>query len=324
MDKVLKYTGKALEEPYVPNPNEKPELNIYLPSAELVEAVNLAIMLKRPLLLTGDPGCGKTRLAEAVAYEFYGPDYKKHFFRWDIKSSSKAKDGLYRMDSMRRLQDAQLKELKNIKEYISFGELAQAIRQSTAEAPAILLIDEVDKAEVDFPNDLLLELDKNEFVIDEYDLDDAERRVSAKHSPIIFITSNNEQELSPAFLRRCLYHFIEFPEQELLEAILTNLFKEQDATFVSNVVTDFRKTRARLLNEVGAEKSISTSELIDWFKVIRHANQLKDGPIQRLEDFEQSFIDQLGEIGSERIPYHQTLVKGWYNYQYLMKPEKKK
>jgi len=173
------------------------------------------MQLKRPLLIMGEPGCGKTRLAEAVAYELHGEDMEKHYFRWDIKSTTKAKDGIYQYDALGRLYDVNVedKKAKDIEtNYITYGALAKAFSESQNAngAPNVLLIDEIDKADIDFPNDLLLELENKEYVVRELN----DKKVQAKSEALIFVTSNQEKELPPAFLRRCLYHFIEFPDKE--------------------------------------------------------------------------------------------------------------
>lgn len=300
------YTGKKLTEPYK-DKDGKTILEAYLPSKELIDAVNLAIFLQRPLLIMGDPGCGKTRLAEAVAYDLYGAEYDEDlFFQWNVKSTSKAKDGLYRYKALEKLRDAQTDggKLKPEKEYIKMMDLGKAFEKSTSEKRTILLIDEIDKADMDFPNDLLLELDKSEFTITE-----TGETIKAEAPPIVFITSNNEHDskLSPAFLRRCLYHHIKFPKKADLVAILNSHFEVSDEDLVNEVVDIFLKIRAK--QEANDEdKKVSTSELIDWFKVIHHCQNLDEA---KATDFEKRMLQQLNSLGTDKIPFHQVLIKNW-------------
>jgi MoxR-like ATPase len=298
------YTGKKLTKPH--KKEGKNILEAYLPSKELIDAVNLAIFLQRPLLIMGDPGCGKTRLAEAVAYDLYDENYKEHSFRWDVKSTSKAKDGLYRYQALEKLRDAQTDggKLKPEKEYIKMMDLGNAFEKSTEDKRTILLIDEIDKADMDFANDLLLELDKSEFTITE-----TGETIKAEAPPIVFITSNNEHDskLSPAFLRRCLYHHITFPEKDGLVKILNSHFEVEDKALIDKVVDIFLKIRAK--QEANDEdKKVSTSELIDWFKVINHCKSLDENTV---DGFEKSLLEQLALLGTDKIPFHQVLLKNW-------------
>lgn len=302
------YTGTKLTKPY--KKDGKTILEAYLPSKELIDAVNLAIFLQRPLLIMGDPGCGKTRLAEAVAYDLYGEEYDEKFeefyFRWDVKSTSKAKEGLYRYKALEKLRDAQTEKgvLKPEKDYIKMMSLGKAFEKSTVDKRTILLIDEIDKADMDFPNDLLLELDKSQFTITETGV-----TITADCPPIVFITSNNEYDskLSPAFLRRCLYHHITFPKKDDLVAILNSHFEVEDEKLVGDVVDIFLKIRAK--QEASDEdKKVSTSELIDWFKVIHHCKSLDEN---NASEFEKRLIKQLENLGTEKIPFHQVLIKNW-------------
>ena len=267
--KPFKYFGKKLEE------GKKHPISAYIPTPKLIDVVNITIALKeRPLLLMGEPGCGKTLLAEAVAYEIYGEDYKNKFFRWDIKSTSKAKDGLYHYDALRRLNDIHINVKRDLKNqinidnleldakgsYITSRALAKAFKASTPEAPSILLIDEIDKASIDFPNDLLLELSKKEIVITET----GKTIPPPAHPPLIFITSNNEKELPPAFLRRCVFHYIKFPEENLA-AIVQAHFGTANNELINKAVGNFLNIRKKF-SSIG--KPPSTSELIDWYRLI--------------------------------------------------------
>lgn len=253
----------------------------YYPSDGLVESVEYARLLKRPLLLRGEPGSGKTKLAQAIAHELYGKDYRDYYFEWFIKSTSKAVDGLYTYDHLARLRNANNEEIKKTKfSYRHLGPLGKAFLKSTEDKPSILLIDEIDKADIDFPNDLLLELDQKRFFIEE-----TNEEIVAETAPIIIITSNDERELPNAFLRRCVFHYIDFPNEDLLFGILkgrASAFVKQfqklghsdvemlDEAFMRNVVQRFRKLYSRMKNNPNARKPPSTSELLDWFKIIHY------------------------------------------------------
>ena len=275
-------------------PNDGKDANrTYIPGKELIEAVNLAIYLDKPLLLQGEPGCGKTKLAEDVAYslyhEKYGDDYKKFYREWFVKSTSKAKDGLYTFDHLNRLRDVHANDLKTLDKYVSFGSLGEAILQE--EERCVILIDEVDKADIDFPNDLLLELDEQRFVITEMPEKNKLREVVAKNKPIVIITSNNEKPLPPAFLRRCLYFFIEFPNQTQLTHILQSHFKGANLEALSKTTERFEAVR-NLLYQPG-DKNLSTGELIDWFKALD-------------QDF-KAYEKELGE--ENQLPFSSILLK---------------
>jgi MoxR-like ATPase len=215
----------------------------YVATQDLMLAVNAAIKLQRPLLVKGEPGTGKTMLAEEVAQALNMP-----LLQWHIKSTTKAQQGLYEYDAVSRLRDSQLgdERVKDIHNYIVKGVLWQAF---TAEQPVALLIDEIDKADIEFPNDLLRELDRMEFYCYE-----TREMVRAKHRPLVFITSNNEKELPDAFLRRCFFHYIKFPEAETMKKI--------------ELLTAAMKTFYDVRGLPGLKKKPSTSELIDWLKLL--------------------------------------------------------
>ena len=282
---ILKYTGQGLQTPIKDLDDKNREIHLapYIlegANNRLVESVRLAIALRRPLLLKGEPGCGKTKLAEAVAYEIYGKNYKDHYFEWHIKSTSKATDGLYTFDHIQRLRDAQLEKTKaeyfksdNPEHYIHYGELGKAFLASKKGTPSILLIDEVDKADIDFPNDLLLELDQKRFTIPENN----DREVIAEEAPIIFITSNNEKELPQAFLRRCIFHYIEFPtipaDQDIQASALYKIihanFPNLNSQLKEIAIQQFYTLRNRMeSNNSATQKKVSTSELIDWVRAM--------------------------------------------------------
>lgn len=225
----------------------------YIASADLQLAVNAAIALERPLLIKGEPGTGKTMLAEELA-ESLGTD----LIPWHIKSTTKAQQGLYEYDAVSRLRDSQLGEerVHDIGNYIVKGKLWQAF---TADNRPVLLIDEIDKADIEFPNDLLLELDKMEFFVYE-----TQEKVVAKQRPIVIITSNNEKELPDAFLRRCFFHYIRFPEVEEMRAIVDVHFPNIKKRLLDEAMALFFDLREM----PGLKKKPSTSELIDWLKLL--------------------------------------------------------
>jgi MoxR-like ATPase len=225
----------------------------YVATDELTLAVNAAISLQRPLLIKGEPGTGKTRLAEEVAASLGMP-----LLEWHIKSTTKAQQGLYEYDAVSRLRDSQLgdERVKDISNYILRGMLWQAF---TAEQPVVLLIDEIDKADIEFPNDLLREIDRMEFFVYE-----TRELIKARHRPIVFITSNNEKELPDAFLRRCFFHYIRFPDQETMERIVAVHFPDLKKSLLKQALEVFFEVR----DVPGLKKKPSTSELIDWLKLL--------------------------------------------------------
>ena len=227
--------------------------NSYIATDDLKLAVNAAVTLARPLLIKGEPGTGKTKLAEEVASALGMP-----LLEWHIKSTTKAQQGLYEYDAVSRLRDSQLGDPKvqDISNYIVRGTLWQAF---TADKPVVLLIDEIDKADIEFPNDLLRELDRMEFYVYE-----TKELVRAKHRPLVFITSNNEKELPDAFLRRCFFHYIRFPDKETMEKIVAVHFPDIKKTLLREALESFFEVR-----EVpGLKKKPSTSELLDWLKLL--------------------------------------------------------
>ena len=225
----------------------------YVSTDDLSMAVNAAVTLQRPLLIKGEPGTGKTLLAEQVA-ESMG----KTLIQWHIKSTTKAQQGLYEYDAVSRLRDSQLgnEKVKDIRNYIRRGKLWEAF---AADEQVVLLIDEIDKADIEFPNDLLVELDRMEFFVYE-----TGETIKAKHRPIIIITSNNEKELPDAFLRRCFFHFITFPSRETMQKIVAVHYPDIAKTLVADAMDVFFDIR----KIPGLKKKPSTSELIDWLKLL--------------------------------------------------------
>ena len=230
--------------------------NDYVATPDLMLAVNAAITLQRPLLIKGEPGTGKTMLAETVAEALGLP-----LLQWHIKSTTKAQRGLYEYDAVSRLRDSQLggehgSRVHDIANYIVKGVLWQAF---SAEAPTVILIDEIDKADIEFPNDLLRELDRMEFYVYE-----TRELVRARHHPIVFITSNNEKELPDAFLRRCFFHYIKFPDKETMQRIIDVHFPDLKKALIREALEVFFELR-----EIpGLKKKPSTSELLDWLKLL--------------------------------------------------------
>ena len=225
----------------------------YVATDDLRMAVDASVALQRPLLIKGEPGTGKTMLAEEVA-----AGLGKELIQWHIKSTTKAQQGLYEYDAVSRLRDSQLGDgkVEDIAQYIKRGKLWEAF---TADEQVVLLIDEVDKADIEFPNDLLVELDRMEFFVYE-----TGETIKAKHRPIIIITSNNEKELPDAFLRRCFFHFINFPDKETMKEIIAVHYPKIKKSLVQEALEVFFELR-----EIpGLKKKPSTSELIDWLKLL--------------------------------------------------------
>ena len=253
----------------------------YVATDDLMMAVNAAITLERPLLIKGEPGTGKTMLAVEVAKALGRP-----LLQWHVKSTSKAQQGLYEYDAVSRLRDSQLgdQRVADIAHYIKRGPLWEAFE---APAPAVLLIDEIDKADIEFPNDLLRELDRMEFYVYE-----TQQLVTARHRPAIIITSNNEKELPDAFLRRCFFHYIRFPDRETMERIVDVHFPELKKNLLSQALSAFFAIR-----EVpGLKKKPSTSELLDWLKLL----VAEDIPAEALHN---------PETGKIIPPLHGALLK---------------
>lgn len=228
--------------------------NDYVASEQLLSSVNVAIALKKPLLVKGEPGTGKTMLAQAIAKSL-----GKKLIIWNIKSTTKAQDGLYMYDTIQRLYDGQFGEegVDDIAHYIKLGKLGEAF---DSEEQVIILIDEIDKADLEFPNDLLWELDQMEFYIHE-----TKRTVKAKQRPIVIITSNAEKELPDAFLRRCIFHYIDFPDEALMEEIVRVHYPDVEDNLLKSAMEVFYNIRS--LRDI--RKKPSTSELIDWINALQ-------------------------------------------------------
>ena len=243
----------------------------YVATHDLKLAVNAALTLQRPLLIKGEPGTGKTMLAEEVAAALKMP-----LLQWHIKSTTKAQQGLYEYDAVSRLRDSQLgdERVKDIHNYIVRGVLWQAF---TADEPVVLLIDEIDKADIEFPNDLLRELDRMEFYVYE-----TREMVKAVHRPLVIITSNNEKELPDAFLRRCFFHYIKFPDKETMQQIVDVHFPKLKQDLLVQALNVFFEVR----DVPGLKKKPSTSELLDWLKLLL----AEDIPAEALRSADQKSI----------------------------------
>ena len=225
----------------------------YISTEDLTVAVNAAVTLERPLLIKGEPGTGKTELAKQVAL---GLDLD--MLEWNIKSTTKAQQGLYEYDAVSRLRDSQLgdQRVNEISNYIRKGKLWESFESNKK---VVLLIDEIDKADIEFPNDLLQELDKMSFYVYE-----TGKTIAAKHRPVVIITSNNEKELPDAFLRRCFFHYIKFPDQETLQKIVKVHYPKIKDDLLSTALSQFFEIR----EQAGLKKKPSTSEVLDWLKLL--------------------------------------------------------
>lgn len=263
----------------------------YVVTDELMNAVNVSIALKKPLLIKGEPGTGKTMLAEAIAESLDMP-----LVIWSIKSTTKAQDGLYVYDTVQRLYDSQFGEgdVKNIGQYIKLGKLGEAF---TSDRQVVLLIDEIDKADLEFPNDLLWELDKMEFYINE-----TKETVTAKHRPIVIITSNAEKELPDAFLRRCIFHYIAFPDAEKMEDIIKVHYGDIDKKLVASALDAFYKIREMK----DLQKRPSTSELLDWIQAL----MISGVSIKNLYD-EMPFLGVLLKKNQDIDMFEEIKTKGY-------------
>ena len=237
----------------------------YVATEDLKVAVNAAVLLRRPLLVKGEPGTGKTVLAHEIAKAVNAP-----LIEWNVKSTTKAQQGLYEYDAVARLRDGQLgdERVHDIRNYIKKGKLWEAF---TAPELPVLLIDEIDKADIEFPNDLLQELDRMSF-----DVYETQERIAAKDRPIVVITSNNEKELPDAFLRRCFFHYIKFPDRETMQSIIDVHFPGIQKTLVAKALEVFYEVR----DVPGLKKKPSTSELLDWLKLLLN----EDMPLDVLQN----------------------------------------
>ena len=228
----------------------------YVVSTDLLRIVNIAIALEKPLLIKGEPGTGKTQLAQAISDAL-----DKELIIWNIKSTTKAQDGLYVYDTVQRLYDSQFggEGVDDIKKYIKLGKLGEAF---SADKQVVLLIDEIDKADLEFPNDLLWELDKMEFYIPE-----TKETITARQRPIVIITSNAEKELPDAFLRRCVFHYIDFPDDVMMRRIVLAHYPDIEERLLQSALAAFYDVR-----EIrGLHKKPSTSELLDWIRALRYS-----------------------------------------------------
>lgn len=302
MNTKPKFENNPNLRPKNPHPDSPKEPEPYIVAPELKKAVNLALYLERPLLLEGEAGCGKTRLASAVAYELGLPLY-----RWDVRSTTKAQDGLYEYDAILRLHDVQTQKVEqnqptnpaNPKDYRNFGALGKAFQLS--ECSAVVLIDEIDKADLDFPNDLLTVLDDPW----EFKIKETRETIKARHKPLVIITSNKEKGNLPApFLRRCLYHYVDFPNnQELLEIAEKHSQDWGEKEKTADLKTVAIKRFIQLRNEGGLFKKPGTSEFLDWLKALLTFESKPYNAAQLRED--------------ERLPYPELLFKlqqDWRKY----------
>ncbi|MEL7499280.1 MAG: MoxR family ATPase [Planctomycetota bacterium] len=271
----------------------------YLADERLVDVVNMAISIQRPLLIKGPPGCGKTQLAFSISHELGLPIHP-----WFVKSTSQATDGLYTIDVLRRLQDAHTHkpEAQSVVPYLRLGPLGEAL---SSNEQSVVLIDEIDKADIDFPNDLLRELDRMEFTIEELSEVDAEnnsmkRTYKAKVSPIVIVTSNDEKELPDAFLRRCLFHYIDFPDASRL-ADIVNINLKQEHGISQELINSAVARFSQIRDAHSFRKQPATSELIDWVLILHRwgvdANALA------------------AEVKLDELPYWEMLMKHFSDLQ---------
>lgn len=263
----------------------------YVVTKELMNAVNVSIALQKPLLIKGEPGTGKTMLAESISKAL-----DMDLIIWGIKSTTKAQEGLYVYDTVQRLYDSQFGEgnVSDIKQYIKLGKLGEAF---TSDKQVVLLIDEIDKADLEFPNDLLWELDKMEFYINE-----TKETIKTKHRPIVIITSNAEKELPDAFLRRCIFHYIEFPDAEKMEEIINVHFGNIDQKLCQQALEAFYEIRK--MDEI--QKKPSTSELLDWIQAL----MISGVDIENLSS-EMPFVGVLLKKNQDIDVMHEIKEKGY-------------
>jgi len=308
------YKGDIANRPESPHPLSPDSPEPYIPSRELIEAVNLAIFLRRPLLLEGEAGCGKTRLARAIAYEFGMP-----LFRWDVKSSTKAEEGRYKYDALLRLHDVQIAQAKgttkynpsNPSEYCKNGALGEAFAMSHKDKQtSVVLIDEIDKADFDFPNDLLAELDEPwTFKIEETG---DEISADRDHLPIVIITSNREKKDLPIpFLRRCVYHFVGFPDRDRLKQIVDAHYKQaQEDAKKSNKELDPDPSPELIDSAINRfldvrkekwSKLPGTSEFLDW--------------LNALQQFGKKPFDSVDLQTIQNLPYRELLFKRYEDWR---------
>ena len=263
----------------------------YVVTKELMNAVNVSIALQKPLLIKGEPGTGKTMLAESISKAL-----DMDLIIWGIKSTTKAQEGLYVYDTVQRLYDSQFGEgnVSDIKQYIKLGKLGEAC---TSDKQGVLLIDEIDKADLEFPTDLLWELDKMEFYINE-----TKETIKTKHRPIVIITSNAEKELPDAFLRRCIFHYIEFPDAEKMEEIINVHFGNIDQKLCQKALEAFYEIRK--MDEI--QKKPSTSELLDWIQAL----MISGVDIENLSS-EMPFVGVLLKKNQDIDVMHEIKEKGY-------------